>query len=98
MSIKTGKEKYIKNANILEDTARRLHLVVDYKIGVQCISLVISHKSKAAKLMILCTKDALVGEETFKRIGLHSRLIVNQTDMMRVALSEIRQFASNIIV
>lgn len=98
MGIKTGREKYIRNANTLEDTAKRLHCEVKYTVGHGCISLVISHKSKPGKILILCTNDIMVGEDKYKRIGLNIRYIVNDEDMMRLALNELKNYATNVVV
>ena len=96
--IKNLKSRYIRNANILEDTALGKGCDVDYTVGTDNIALIIKHGSLAKKLIIICTNEMMPGKSKFQRKGLDSMILCNDDAMMRIAIDEIKNFTRSMLV
>lgn len=98
MSINNSKERYIKDANTLEDSAKRYHLEADYKIGTDNIMVTVSHPSLKGKLVFLCTNKPMMLDTKYQKKKGYILMIINDTGMMRLAIKELQDYAGRITV
>ena len=96
--IKNLKSRYIRNANILEDTAKEQGCNVAYTVGTDNISLVVTHGSLAKKLVVICTNSMVPGKQKYQKHGLSTVILCNDDAMMRIAIDEIRTFKRSMLV
>lgn len=90
--------RYIRNANNLEDIAHHNKLLCEYKARPMAVGLKITHPSREGSVMILCTDQPKDGQSKYRRIDEDELIIVNSSDMVRIAIDSIKQFAQSVLL
>ena len=99
--IKNMKQGYIRHANTLEDVAHGSRLNCKYTVGLDNVSLEITKEGEEKKLFIVCMEhdhDKIKGGIKYKKKEKGTLIIVTDNDMLRIAIDDIRKFASTTLV